>query len=62
MKRSTDPDERAVFRTDRFFSGNGRWYFATRERIDVGPFARREQAEAALERFLAAAQLSRRDE
>ena len=53
MKRSTDQDERQMFRSNRFFSGNGQWYFATRERIDIGPFIRRDQAEAALERFIA---------
>ncbi len=42
-----------MFRSNRFFSGNGQWYFATRERIDIGPFIRRDQAEAALERFIA---------
>ncbi len=55
MKRSTDQDERQLFRSNRFFSGNGQWYFATREHIDIGPFIRRDQAEAALERFIAVA-------
>ena len=55
MKRSTDQDERQLFRSNRFFSGNGQWYFATREHIDIGPFIRRDQAEAALERFIAGA-------
>ena len=55
MKRSTDLEERPVFRSDRFFSGNGQWYFATREHIDIGPFPRRELAEAALQQFIAAA-------
>lgn len=36
--RSGEP-ERVWFRTERIFFQNGRWYIATREGIDVGPFA-----------------------
>ena len=61
MKRSTDQEERPVFRSDRFFSGNGQLYFATREHIDVGPFPRRDQAEEALKRFIAAAGIDQRE-
>jgi hypothetical protein len=53
MKRRTDLEERQTFRSNRFFSGNGQWYFSTREHIDIGPFIHRDQAEAALERFIA---------
>jgi hypothetical protein len=36
--RSGESD-RVWFRTERIFFQNGRWYIATREGIDVGPFA-----------------------
>ncbi len=40
------------FRSDRFHCENGQWYFAVRRGPDQGPFASREEAEVALERFL----------
>lgn len=33
------------FRTNRFFNAGGRWYFTTREGIDVGPYDTRAAAE-----------------
>ncbi len=41
------------FRSDRFYTENGQWYFAIRRGPDQGPYASREDAEAALEIFLA---------
>ncbi len=41
------------FRSDRFYSEGGQWYFAVRRGPDQGPFSTREAAEAALESFLA---------
>lgn len=35
------------FRSDRVILARGRWYVATRERLDVGPFSSREEAEEA---------------
>lgn len=40
------------FRSSRFFSVSGRWYFTTREGFDSGPYASRERAEVGLQRFL----------
>lgn len=40
------------FRSSRFFSVGGKWYFTTREGFDSGPFATRERAEIGLKRFL----------
>lgn len=35
-------------RSDRAFLVNDRWYFRTREHIDVGPYRTRERAELAM--------------
>ena len=35
---------RATIRTDRVFEVDGAWYFATREKCRMGPFASREDA------------------
>jgi len=48
------------FRSDRFHCENGQWYFAVRRGPDQGPYASREEAEAALERFLGEQQEVRR--
>lgn len=45
------------FRTERFFAVGNRWYFATREGVDSGPYASRDRAEEGLRRFLKVAQL-----
>lgn len=39
------------FRSDRVMMARGRWYVVTRERIDVGPYATKEAAEAAAEQL-----------
>ncbi|BFM08534.1 DUF6316 family protein [Halioxenophilus aromaticivorans] len=44
--------ERAWYRSDRFFKVNGEWYFSTREKIDVGPFTSRENASQGLSLFV----------
>jgi len=36
---------RTWFRSERVFSTNGRWYFHTREGIDVGPYESQLEAE-----------------
>ncbi len=45
------------FRTERFFSVADKWYFATREGVDSGPYASRDRAAEGLKRFLKVAQL-----
>jgi len=40
------------FRAERFFCISGLWYFSTRENLQVGPFAQREDAELELMFFL----------
>ena len=52
MHRITDIDAKCVFQTDRYFRGDGMWYFATREQIDFGPFASRIDAEVACQRYI----------
>ncbi len=47
---------RSWFRSERLFSVNGVWYFATREGVDQGPFATRRLAEQALAGFVHDAQ------
>ncbi len=42
----------APFRSSRYFSVGGKWYFTTREGFDSGPFATRERAQIGLKRFL----------
>ena len=37
-KRKTDTERRSWFRSDRFFSEQGKWYFHTREGTIEGPF------------------------
>lgn len=44
--RRGEPPERH-FRSDRVVMARGRWYVATRERIDVGPYATKEEADTA---------------
>ncbi len=40
------------FRTGRFFSVSGQWFFASREGVDHGPYLSRPEAEKALSNFL----------
>jgi hypothetical protein len=49
-----DETRRNYFRSDRVFSVDDGWYFATRENDRVGPFAGYESALEALDRQLAA--------
>jgi len=39
------------FRSDRIIQVNGQWFLSTREGIDVGPYADRAAAEAAVARL-----------
>ena len=40
------------FRTGRFFNVGAKWYFATREAIDQGPFNSKDEAELALNKYI----------
>jgi len=44
-RRGEPPEQH--FRSDRVVMARGRWYVVTRERMDIGPFETREEAEAA---------------
>jgi hypothetical protein len=37
---------------DRCFTSDDKWYFATREGVDVGPYATREAAKAGIGRLI----------
>ena len=52
-RRVTDDSERSVFQSDRLFTIDGRWFFSTREKTTLGPFARRNEAEAAVSDYIA---------
>lgn len=41
-----------IFRSDRFFCVNSRWYFHTRERAVIGPFDTKVEAQHALIDFI----------
>ena len=51
MTRRDDKEDKTYFRSDRLFCSNGQWFFVTREG-EQGPYPKRDQAEAALERFI----------
>ena len=51
-RRVTDEAERSVFQSDRFFLSDGKWFFSTREATILGPFDRRQLAEAALSEYI----------
>jgi hypothetical protein len=50
-RRSEQP--RRYFRCGRFFTVGHQWFFATREGLDIGPYATRPQAEIALAKYVA---------
>ena len=54
MSRRTDDEEdnKARFRSDRFFCEEGNWYFTTRENVIRGPYESREDAERELMLYL----------
>ena len=52
MKRKSDDKDVTVFRTDRYFRSDGKWFFSTREGSNFGPFDTRDQAECALRQHL----------
>lgn len=48
--RRNDQQAKTYFRSERLFTMNDQWYFASREG-DQGPFPTREAAQAALKQF-----------
>jgi hypothetical protein len=52
MKRESDPNELRVFRSDRFFVVDGKYYFTTREGTNEGPFASADEARSYLTQYL----------
>ena len=44
MKRESDPKDLTVFRSDRYFVVDGKWFFTTREGRNEGPFATADEA------------------
>jgi len=52
MKRASDPKEFNVFRSDRYFLVDGKWYFTTREGSNEGPFESADQARSQLVQYL----------
>lgn len=52
MKRKSDEKDMTVFRTDRYFLSDGKWFFTTREGTNHGPFDTRDDAERALTQHL----------
>jgi hypothetical protein len=51
MGRRDDAEDKTYFRSDRLFCSNGQWFITTREGAQ-GPYGKRDQAEAALKRFI----------
>jgi hypothetical protein len=54
MKRHTDGQESTRFRSNRIHCINSQWYFLTREGINMGPFASKNEVERQLDLFLSA--------
>ena len=52
MKRKTDSQSKAHFRTDRMFEEGGQWYFRVRGGGVIGPFADEVEAINQLEIFI----------
>jgi hypothetical protein len=52
MKRESDSKDLSVFRSDRFFLVDGKYYFTTRESTNEGPFANADEARSRLTQYL----------
>lgn len=52
MEVRSGEQNKSWYRSDRFFKVNGEWYFSTREKVDVGPFSSRENANTGLTLFI----------
>ncbi len=44
--------ENVPFRSGRFYNIDSKWYFSSREQLDIGPFNNKEQATEALSEHL----------
>ena len=44
MNRAGEQQNTHYFRSDRLFAVNDQWYFSTREHLDQGPYATRDEA------------------
>ena len=51
-RRTGDPENKAFFRSDRFFCEGNNWYFSTREGTTEGPFESKEDAQQELFLYL----------
>lgn len=45
-------ESKTFFRSERFYKIDGRYYFSTREGVEVGPYETKVDAEAGLDRFI----------
>ena len=45
-------DIKSFFKIDRTFQINGKWYFATREGVDQGPFDSKKDAESEIALYI----------
>ncbi len=56
QNRKGESQRKSWYRSERYFRSGNNWYFATREKWDIGPFKAREEAELAVSRYLKAIQ------
>jgi hypothetical protein len=52
MNNRNGEKAKSWFRSERFYSVSGAWYFTTREAMELGPFPTRKDAEAELMLFM----------
>ena len=52
MEYRTGEFTNSSIRTDRYYRVCSEWFFSTREKVAIGPFASRDEAEAELMLFL----------
>jgi hypothetical protein len=52
MNNRSGEKAKSWFRSERFYSVSGDWYFTTREAMELGPFPSRKDAEAELMLFM----------
>lgn len=52
MHCRVNEEEKHWYRSDRFFIANSKWYFSTRENVDIGPFTNIAAAKHGLAIFI----------
>jgi len=52
MAHRAHEEDKTRFRTDRFYTINNKWYFASRENDNIGPFSNLSEARKALRLYL----------